>query len=863
MRIIQANFDSVVEQFGASRRLATRLGALARAGLLVTETVLEVAASDDGKPLQSLLLSKSLLDAAGTLDSTALAALATDSWFAETPLAIAVVGTSRVLCLAEESDAEPATSNSGALIAQQPAGAVIPRDEARRLLAGDEVPRLKLDLVTSSDPGKRLEALRKLYLSELPQDEKLRLFLLGLRDREGDVRAESAKALGGLGLDAGLTENLARAARGTTPERVVAVSNLTRMFARLDDAQRQLAVAMLTEFIEPAEPVELVQAALGALSQHAGTLSDSPLLHLHRQLVSLLQVKLSHFEEPARKVYGVLFERDRAMFSRLLSETVEQVGQIELRFFALSLITQHDLPAAGAPAVIEQLIEGLVAGSELDRNYQACAGALTRLGELAVGGLLAALDNATDSGKRKIVDLLGHMLRGTHGQSEHPLSDETARRVAQACLALYPNAKPEVCTALLESGFYSHAAVDDALRAQAAQAFLDSLHDFRFERQIELVQEALFRCGHAALPPLRSAIRESAYDVTRISASRILPEVIERAGETPAEVLHEISAELRAILDDEDSSFPQRGPLYVALGRIGAHQNADAALALELSQYLREKLGKTSDVYDVLESIGYIAAGANLEANERLECGYLLLQVLTRGLPGLSGRMRKNEEGELVLHFGRETTAYTDMIPRILDGLGRMIESPRTPEPLFDRIAAEMLRLWTEIVDFKRVWAPAATMTLARWLGRIAMGGRRSDRMADDIAEVLARKLILLPVMQVLSALVIARQDSERMDLLSARVFAELTKRLNEQPGPEPTERKQILETMAAIARRPRLGDREKDIEHARNVVVEALFEAVRDKMMFARPLLDEFAGTPGLAENLRNDIRRRLKPAR
>lgn len=861
MRIIQANFDAVVEEFGASRRLATRIGALARAGLLLTETVLEVAVSEDGKLLQTLLLSKALLDGAAALDEASLAALATDPWFAETKLAVADGAGGRVLCLAEERDDVPTAPR--AMIPQDAPGAVIPRDEARRLLAGDEVPRLKLDLVTSSDPGKRLEALRKLYLSELSADEKLRLFLVGLRDRDTEVRAESAKALGSLGLDPALTENLARAARGSNPERVVAISNLTRVFSRLEEAQRKLATAMLIEFIEPSEPPELVQAALGALSIHGPEMGDAGLLHLHRQLVSLLQVKLSHFEEPARKVYGVLFQHDRELFSRLLAETVEQVGQPELRFFALSLITEYDLKSAAAPAVIQQLIEGLVAGSELDRNYQACAGALTRLGELAVPGLLASLEGASDSGKRKIVELLGHMMRGAGGISEHPLQDDTARNVALACLALYPAAKAEVCTALLESGFFSHRAVDDGLRGQAAHAFLDSLHDFRFERQIELVQEALFRCGPAALPPLRAAIRESAYDVTRISAAKILPDIIDRAADTPAAMLLETSAELRAILDEEDSSFPQRGPLYVALGRIGAHANAEPELALELSQVLREKLGKTSDVYDVLEAIGYVAAGASLSANERLECGYLLLQVLTRGLPGLSGRMKRNTEGEMVLHFGRETTAYTDMIPRILDGLGRMIESPRTPEPLFERIAGELLRLWSEIVDFRRIWAPAATMTLARWLGRVALGTRRSDRMADDIAELLSRKLILLPVMQVLSSLVIARQDSERMDLLSARVFAELTKRLNEQPGPEPTERKQILETMAAIARRPRLGERDKDIDHARNVVVEALFEALRDKLMFARSLLDQFAGTPGLAENLRNDIRRRLKPAR
>src|SRR5690606_5147553 len=140
---------------------------------------------------------------------------------------------------------------------------IIDRGEARRLLGSDETSRLKLDLVTSSDTGRRLEAVRKLYLSELPPDEKLRLFLTALRDREADVRAEAARALGGLGLDGALTENLAKASRGGTPERVVAITNISRILPRLDEQQNQLAVALLIEFMNSAEDADIVQAAMG------------------------------------------------------------------------------------------------------------------------------------------------------------------------------------------------------------------------------------------------------------------------------------------------------------------------------------------------------------------------------------------------------------------------------------------------------------------------------------------------------------------------------------------------------------------------------------------------------------------------
>jgi hypothetical protein len=861
LRIIREDFDKLVDSFGASRRVATRLGALARKGVLVSETLLEFALDEDGEPLSKLLLSKPLLDAAATLDAKSLAKLAKGKFFKDNPVMLREADGARVLCLAEEIDEEtpPPRGHQGSGLVALPerVTAVIGKDEARKLLDSDEVSRLKMDLITSAEVGRRLEALRKLYLSELSHDDKLRLFLTALRDREADVRAEAAKALGGMGLESALTENLAKAARGSTEERVVAIGNLGRVLAKVDEGQRRLGIGLLVEFVTASEVKEVVQAALGVLAAELPALEGAgPFVpHLHRQLIELLQVRLSQYEDAARKVYGRLFAADREGVSALLVRSVEDVAQPGLRYFILSLITEHDIEAASAPAVIALLIDGLRHGSELDPNFQACSAALTRLGEKSVDGLIDALARSDDAARQRIISLLGHLLRTA------ALSKRTAAKVSRALLNLYSGATPDVCTALLESDFFDHPSLDAEARVQAAQLIVEGLHDFRFERQLELVHAALERCGHAALEPLREAMLESAHDVTRLAAARLLPEIVGRVPDVNATELEQLIASIRSITDAEETDFPDRGPLYVALGRIGGHANTPAALANELAQVMRDRLGHSSNVYDILEGLGHLAAGRNLAKEERLEVGHQLLTVLKRGLPNMSGRIRKNEEGEDVLHFGRETTAYTDMIPRILEGLGRMIQAPETPDVLFESIADELVKLWTEITDYKRVWAPAATMALARLLGGIALSERCKPRMSDDITDLLTRKLILLPVLQVISKLVVQGDGSERMDLIALRVFNELSKRLNEEPAPEVVERRQILETMTAVAQRPRIGEREKDIEHVRRVVIEGLFNALRDRLFQARGMLEELAASEALPQAMRADITRRLKP--
>ena len=87
--------------------MADAPGALARKHLHVSETLLEFAIDDDGKPLSKLLLSKALLDGASKLDDKHLQKLTAKQdaeFFEENPLALRSQDGVRVISLAEEGD---------------------------------------------------------------------------------------------------------------------------------------------------------------------------------------------------------------------------------------------------------------------------------------------------------------------------------------------------------------------------------------------------------------------------------------------------------------------------------------------------------------------------------------------------------------------------------------------------------------------------------------------------------------------------------------------------------------------------------------------------------------------------------------
>ncbi|MCC6574331.1 MAG: hypothetical protein IT462_11120 [Planctomycetes bacterium] len=865
MRIVDSDFDGLVEKFGVTRRLATRLGALARAGLFVTESVAEIAADKEGKALAAALTSKAFLDAAEKIADTAALKKAlgatVKALLKESPLALAKQGDRRVICLAEEEQSSATSARGLALPAQGTGMSLIARDEAAKLLDRDEVSRLKLDLITSSDVGKRLEAVRKIWLSDLAPAEKSRLFLAALRDKDPGVRAEAARGLGGLGLDGALTENLARASSGLVAERIVAIANLGQLFERLEAPQRKLALAVVMGFIVPSEDEQAVKAALGLLATTLARLgpgeADDLLFGLHKQLIELLQVKQATYEDAAQGVYAAMYDVERAATSRLLAESITEVSQKPLQYFALSLICRHDLEAAAQPRVLRRMVLGLQEGSEIDRNFLACAGALTSLGDASVAPLAEALRDTkvSETGRERVADQLGQLLRaGT-------LSAAATTQVAHACLECYESASGGLRVKLLETGFYEPRFLGVDERASAARMFVDDLHVFRFERQLELLQNALRRCGAAALKALTVAIAESAHDITRLTAARLLPDILEGNAEISARDLGDLVTQLRGMIEGDAQDFPDRGPLYIALGRIAGHARTPADVAQGAATLLGEHLGTSSAVYDVIEALGYLGAGRSLDGNARVEIGHRLIGYLRKGLPRITGVVKKNPAGEAVLHFGRETTAYTDMIPRVLEGLGRMLEAGSTPKALHERIVTEMSDIWRDIADYRVIWAPTAVITLARLLGDIGLSGRYPETTVDEIAELLLRRIALLPVMQVLSRLALLNPKSARMNKVAGHAFNELVKRLSGETEPEMVERRQILETMSALARRDRLGEKDADVEHARRVLAEALFDAMKDKVVTARGMLDDLANLPSLSENLRADIRRRLKP--
>ncbi|KAF0241948.1 MAG: hypothetical protein FD180_4190, partial [Planctomycetota bacterium] len=197
-------------RFGLSQRLSVRIGALLASKVELTATVLESA--KPGSPVEAFFLRREILAEAASLDTDRIQTLAADAKL-DLDLAVEDQGARRVIGLEEELAAAadfaappPALSGNGLALMPIDVDPMLALMPAAGALAGasmsaDDVAKLKLTILTGVEPKAKIEALRKIVIAALPQNEKGMLLLRAISDESPEVRAEAAAGLRALGLD--------------------------------------------------------------------------------------------------------------------------------------------------------------------------------------------------------------------------------------------------------------------------------------------------------------------------------------------------------------------------------------------------------------------------------------------------------------------------------------------------------------------------------------------------------------------------------------------------------------------------------------------------------------------------------------
>lgn len=892
-RAITKDIEAELIKIGTTKRFAARLGALARARLFISDVVLELLSEgDDAKPLTQFLFTPALLEGASTLHAEAFKELcsihARDSYFEMNPLQLIVAGDVRCIALADESptienadatqssepaqqatqaqpneqappatlEAEPAQSVHALIKTVREQGSpVLSKQETEALFSGDQMAEIKLVLLTSTNPDLKVESLRQLFLSPINADAKARLFITALRDESTRVRSEAAKGLGSLGMDSRVTENLARAASGELDERLVSLSNIAHFFETLDESEQALCVAVLSGMISARDDQRVIGETISVLTQILPrfALTQPAAIHeTHTRLQEVLQVKRADLLPAARKLYRALMKEAPDLIAGMLQKSLDEVAPIFLRSFYLSLIAVSGTAVAHERKTAELLIEAMIETDEFDPSYIPLNTALQEIGLRVLDVLLDVMRETSEVKQARLLGMIGDISRS------QDLNLEQRDAIASTLLDVFDAGESDLRVQIYESGILRTNEFSSELRARATKLMLDDMHEHELESGRELVGSSILQLGGAAFPELFQRITSATHDSTGVEACNLLGALTDRWRDDPI-IAERVPASIDSLLElSTQEDLSDRGAIYRTLGKLGSHAAATQPQVATLIEMFSDKLGTTSATYDIIEALGWLASGDSVDEATRLELCHTLLGFLSAKLPAMSASVRDHAD-ESVLHFGRETTAYVDMIPRLIEAFDRILMRHDLAQGLWRRIVDVLADRFGKAARYEVVWAPASVLMLARTLGKAATSERSQGALREELVELLLIKSNMVAIMQELAAVAMS-DGSPRMNVLALDVLDRLEKNLHAEESMDPQEHRAVLRSLSRLLERELIGTNEASDRRARQRILDLLYAALKDRVRGASDVLKEMVRS-GKARNIPlDDIRRRLE---
>ena len=606
---------------GVSKRLAARLGALARRAIFISDVVLEVLVDDDEpKPLKRLLLSPMLMESERPTPAffETMISQSEDEFFRDTPLQLISSSGGGTLCiaLADEADSfegdeiaaqtspQEKPSSGAMIVAPQEGGGLAKRD-VESVFKPDDLAKIKLTLLTSTSENEKIEALRKLYLSPIKGEEKLQLFLIALRDTAHGVRSEASRGLGSLGLEARIANNLARACHADEKERLVGLSNLAQLLPHAGDAEEALMVGVATGLLVSSESSALIAQAVSLLEQivaASDALKDDVLSALHQRVQDLLLVPRPEVLRPLRKLYAALLAHHATLFTSLLEASLEEVAPQHLRNFFLSILLSSKDQAATKPENIRQLLEAILVSDEVDPSYNYMKGVLRELGLAAKAPVMDVFINGGENRRVRLLETVYDLVKEAEDAQE-------VEGLFRAVLDAFEDGSQRMRTAVYDSSILRSEKLLGPEGTRAAALLIADLHEYELEGTREVVTGTVLYLRGAAFEPTLIAIETSPREVTVEAAANLLGQLVSRwpEDEQIEASINSAIERLLKLLDAED--FPARPALYPAIGQLCAHAKADVEKVKAIAERFQEEAGTSSATYDIIEGLGWISAG--------------------------------------------------------------------------------------------------------------------------------------------------------------------------------------------------------------------------------------------------------------
>ncbi|MCD4657479.1 MAG: hypothetical protein K8S87_08025, partial [Planctomycetes bacterium] len=790
IKFVAMSVDMLKQKYHLSSRIALRINALMMKKIGLSEAIIEMI--NEIKVLEKFLLDKRLLVESPSINhekfNIIISEYNSDDEFDslsvnlfENPQGI------KIVCLEDEISLEnmnldeknvaddskyPNSENFEFALSttnQSELKALVEPEEVNAVFSKEEIAKLKVLILTSTHPDEKIEALRKMMLIELEPEIKGGILLQALQDDNSTVRSEAAKGLKILGLSESVTDAIMKISSGSKSEQLIVIESMKEFAKQARVGEQEVLFAVMLGTLRTSKDMILLRRILDTLIVLIPLLTahSEPLLDLDRQLSRIL---LSYFKELNTEVYRIYKSISVLNLPEFKDAIIDRYKNLPInnpvRNFYLSLIGEFFIDDDELIQLcVSEMVEVAATGDELDASTARLSSSLRIYGEKAVPHIVEKLCKATDESKVSILIMLSRFSKGID------LSSDSINEIVRAYTEIYPASSISVRLTILESPFSTHEKISEFAGGKFAKVIIDDIHEHKLERNLEILLATLRKLKFKILDVLENAIENAKYIITRLKSAEVIGRIGEFIGDEISDYFkehteisrQEYDSKLPEFIDEKDrnkllhalnklvscsndDSFPDKSPVFISIGKLIYSTAPDREKTSELSEMLLDNL-RSSYAYSIIEALSYLASAPQSTMNIQAEILMLFLLLLDQQYPENLSRKKMTPDGP-VYEMSYETTAYTELIPRVLKGLKNLALAPASESSITERILDRLLLLWDDLAEYRIIWGSQNVVDLAKYLMNIGLSNRISQSRKLSIIDALMKRVSVLTVME-------------------------------------------------------------------------------------------------------------------
>lgn len=853
MQIFEGNEYELKQKFSLSPMSVVCIGILRNKNIYLTEPLLEMCAK--GGPLEGFLKERSL---AGALDNPKEWQALHAKYDPECLYEVVLLdeGRRKILALQMEIAAEAGWQREEKSLPEKQGGMALSNlDHKMQSLASffsqDEIQKLKVTLATTVHAKEKREAIRKMALSEVSGQEKSILFLHTLADQDREVRSEAAKALEQIGINHEISQAIQNLTQGDRPQRLHSIGSLGKLFSEGNDLEKAAILQIFMATFRDLEYKEFRIPIFQSMILLCPYIPDRATSMLEQIMFCAMDMMVSHLSDvisTCSSLFSMLAQKDLDKVVSFLTKEIEKAQDTRLRAFLLVLLSEN-APGSLSDALVGKMIFEISLGDELDPIYRNLGVKIVDLGEKAVPHLLERFSITIRATERiRIAKLFSVIL------AEKMLSLSSRKKILESYTYIFPSAPDILRILILDTALLKDPEISTTLKTEFAKEILLYVHRDRLDQFSQAVKAALCKMKKPAVDALIHVLKNPLHEAQSVKAAEILGDVVLNISEIDKESL---LAWKNFCFEEAENTGNHKGHLFCVLGKLASCPKANAEFSEEICEYLLAHLCKTSYPYLLLEGIGFAVASAYISHETRYTICQLFMALMDRRLP--ENLIKEKKQGESKIYeCSVKTSAYTDLLPVLLQGFLRLAVSSNILPTLRSAIIRYLLEKWEQLVSYKILWGPKNTTDLAETLYFICMDKATQEEERVGILRALCQKISIFSITEMISNLLV-HCTGKKIEPVAEEISLSVLELCQSDDYKNQEDREILLRCVGRMVQSKKLARTKKKTDEIREKFLYNLFDGLRDQIFGVKEILEGLLDCPYLSKKDKMSIEKRL----